>query len=107
MARQPDSDARIRWARLIALQRESDLTIAQFCNRHEVSTASFYQWRRKLPTLSDSPGQFLPVQVETTPGLRSMTQVQFPCGTRIDFDSADTAALNLVLDRLVPSEVSR
>jgi hypothetical protein len=107
MARQPDSDARLRWTRLIALQRESDLTIAQFCNRHDVSTASFYQWQRKLPKLSDSPGQFLPVQVETAPGLRSMTQVQFPCGTRIDFDSADTAALNLVLDRLVPSEVSR
>ena len=30
------------------------MTIAQFCDCHQISTASFYSWRRKLAT-SDPP----------------------------------------------------
>jgi hypothetical protein len=41
----------------MARRRESRLTVAEFCRREGVSTASFYLWRRRLspPDRASSP----------------------------------------------------
>ena len=69
MARRPDPALRQWWRELISLQPDSGLTIAQFCDQHGISTASFYLWRRKLdatngPTTEGPPVDgFLSVEV--------------------------------------------
>ena len=39
------------WLRRMQRFSQSRLTVAEFCDREEVSVAAFYQWRRKLVTL--------------------------------------------------------
>lgn len=44
-----------QWRTLIERQQASGLSIAAFCRRHDVVTASFYAWRRRLGESSGSP----------------------------------------------------
>ena len=39
------------WLRRMQRFSQSRLTVAEFCDREDVSVAAFYQWRRKLVTL--------------------------------------------------------
>jgi transposase-like protein len=108
MARLPDPDAFDRWSRLIDLHSLSDLTIADFCELHDVSTASFYQWRRKVrerhnTQQTDTPGSFLAVRVDQADPARRDVTVRFPCGTLIELDAQDSQNIQLVVDRLVAS----
>ncbi len=102
MARLPDPAASQRWSRLIQLHERSDLTVADFCDLHEVSTASFYAWRRKMRNQLDQQGEFLAVQVNQSPQRLGLTKIRFPCGTLIEIDSHDSQSLLLVVDRLSP-----
>ena len=106
MARLPDPAVHQRWTHLIQRHEQSDLTIADFCDQHGVSTASFYQWRRKIRNPVDTRGEFLAVEVSQPHSLTRDVRVRFPCGTRIELDPRDTENLLMVVDRLVshPSE---
>lgn len=96
MGRSPNPQLRQWWRELIDAFDPGESTVAEFCRRHEVSTASFYQWRRKLqgdrrrPSQTDPPDDapgFLKVQVsepevpESQPALAS---IRLPRGVRID-----------------------
>ena len=50
----------------------SNLTAVEFCQRERVSTASFYQWRKKLED-SDIPAgqQLLPAKPKFVPVVRT------------------------------------
>ena len=48
MARSADPELRQWWRELIASFDSTRESVAEFCHRHEVSTTSFYGWRRKL-----------------------------------------------------------
>jgi transposase-like protein len=48
MARQIDTAKQNRWLQLIARWQGSQLTVFEFCQRHRISEASFYSWRRVL-----------------------------------------------------------
>jgi len=48
MARKVNQELRDQWRRQIHRQRQSGLTVAEFCQREGVSTATFYGWKRKL-----------------------------------------------------------
>ncbi len=37
-----------QWAKIIAAQRRSKLTIAEYCRRHDIALATFGYWRRRL-----------------------------------------------------------
>lgn len=100
MARLPDPAVHKRWTRLIQQHEQSGLTIAEFCQLHEVSTASFYQWRRKTRNQSDPRGEFLAVEVSESRSSARDVRVNFPCGTQIEIDADDTQSLLLVVDRL-------
>ena len=40
--------SRSQWQSLIARAEHSELSIAEFCRRESISTASFYNWRKRL-----------------------------------------------------------
>jgi len=61
MPRKPDPELRRWWRELIHSYDPERMTVAEFCHWRGVSTASFYQWRRKLED-DDSPA-IIPVEV--------------------------------------------
>ena len=48
MARRPDAVRQSHWLELIRRWRRSRITVREFCQRHQVSEASFFSWRRVL-----------------------------------------------------------
>jgi transposase-like protein len=48
MAKRPDAAKQGRWLELIRRWQRSQSTIREFCERHQVSEASFFSWRRVL-----------------------------------------------------------
>ena len=44
----PARRSRAQWQALLARATRSSLSVAEFCRREGVSTASFYTWRRRL-----------------------------------------------------------
>lgn len=100
MTRLPDPAVERRWSRLIQLHEKSDLTIARFCDQHGVSTASFYQWRRKIRSAPDRPGEFLAVEIGGQRPTVQEVRVRFPCGTQIELDPEDSKNLQLIVERL-------
>lgn len=48
MARQPDARKQQRWLNLMQRWQLSQLTVRAFCERHGLTEASFYLWRRVL-----------------------------------------------------------
>jgi transposase-like protein len=51
------------WRRWIARWQTSGLSVAAFCARHELATASFYTWRRTLRRRDAAPAAFVPVRL--------------------------------------------
>ena len=105
MVRLPDPAVRHRWSRLIQLREQSDLAIYDFCDLHEVSTASFYRWRQKLRNQVDQTGEFLAVQIDQPRPQSGGTKIHFPCGTQIELDSCDANSLMIIVDRLAPQPI--
>lgn len=58
------SDRAAYWRRIVERQAESGLSIVRFCEREDVSTASFYNWRRRLAEEDDERSAFVPVHVQ-------------------------------------------
>jgi len=48
MAKRPDGAKQDRWLELIRRWQQSQITVREFCRRHQVSEASFFSWRRVL-----------------------------------------------------------
>jgi len=59
MAQHPDAGKQRRWLELIGRWQQSQFTIREFCERHQVSEASFFSWRRVLRQrgLLDEPAE--------------------------------------------------
>jgi transposase-like protein len=101
----------------------SNSTIADFCDRAGVSTAAFYQWRRKLADAASPAGaekdaglaklspaaaslNFLPVEIV---GSRNgdVVEVQLPSGIRVLVPSRDQESLRTVLETFVRERETR
>ena len=39
-----------QWAKIIAAQRQSSLTVVEFCRRRGIAKATFWYWRKRLAT---------------------------------------------------------
>lgn len=104
MPRTADPEVRRRWKRLIGSFEPGRETVAEFCERHAVSTASFYGWRRRLrdagtTSTNHAPSSFQPVLV--TAG--AAPRVRLPSGVVLELGD-DPRALELALDRLLAAE---
>lgn len=59
------------WRDLLRRYSESGMTVVAFCEEQRVSTASFYNWRRRMnddgrsPESVSEPPAFLPISVAT------------------------------------------
>ena len=117
MGRAADPELARWWRELIERADASSLTIIEFCRRHEVSTASYYNWRRKFLEADqecrelgarreperDGDGAFLPVNVSETE-VRSeqclTVRIALPQGARIDIPAAERALVLSVVAAL-------
>ena len=57
------SDRAVHWRELLERQAQSELTVRDFCEFEGVSTASFYNWRRRLAERLDDAPAFVPITV--------------------------------------------
>jgi hypothetical protein len=103
-----------RWRGLLRRQAGSGLSVAEFCRRHHVSQASFYQWRKRLqgerPARSGPPparlgspmpaGNFLPLSVVGAAGV----EVELPCGAMIRIPVGDGRTLEQLISLLMRRE---
>src|SRR5438876_9703121 len=48
MAQHPDAAKQRRWLEFIRRWQQSQTTVREFCEHHQVSEASFFSWRRVL-----------------------------------------------------------
>ena len=39
-----------QWTKIIEAQRQSDLTVVEFCRRRRIAKATFWYWRKRLVT---------------------------------------------------------
>jgi hypothetical protein len=117
MSRGPDLARRELWRRRMREFERSAATVADFCDRVGVSTAAFYQWRRKLADGSSSAGltkpppqatpsrtaaaslSFLPVEI-MGPRNGDVVEVLFPSGIRVLVPSRDQESLRTFLECL-------
>jgi len=115
MARTPDPELRRWWRGLIDAFDSRRWTVAEFCSRHDVSAASFYNWRRRLQEeeADEPPGgpsaapAFLPLQIAKglAPRERSV-QVHLPGGVRVEVPPQDRDLLFELIARVTPEGAS-
>jgi hypothetical protein len=97
MARPKDPDLERRWRQRLQRRASSGLTVAAFCAREGVSTASFHAWKRRLATPSvllpqQRPPLFVPLRLEGPPSPAAQARppavaIELPHQVRLHFDS--------------------
>src|SRR5262249_25131683 len=81
--RRPDPATHHLWQQRLDRFRTSGLTVADFCEREGISTASFYAWRRRFeagaaPAVADAP-RLVPVRL-VTPRASAPVDLPLPSG---------------------------
>jgi len=101
MARVPDPQLRDWWQRLIDSFDSQSASVARYCLKHGVSTASFYRWQRKLQS-ANSP-KFLKVDVRDDRSPQDglpIASIHFPHGVRLDLPVGDPQLLHNAIHAL-------
>jgi transposase-like protein len=99
MPRHADPALRRRWQTLIDKHSRSGLSVAEFCRRHQCSTASFYLWRRKLDQLRQAPA-FLPVNLRAAEPRQAHFRVRLASGAVIEIPDRQIDTLLQLVDHL-------
>jgi hypothetical protein len=74
-----DKSKEALWRRTVRQQRQSGLTIREFCRKHHVRETAFYFWRRELADRDAARRRrmtFLPVRVAATPAQPTAAEVE-------------------------------
>jgi transposase-like protein len=103
MGRRASGEQEAYWRGVIGRQKQSGLSIAEFCRREQISPASFYNWRRRLRgSMEERTPQFVPVAL--TPPSRADFEIRLPGGVSIlapdDFEEASLRRLLQVVVEL-------
>ena len=88
MAQRPDAGKQERWLELIRRWQQAQMTVREFCQRHHVSEASFFSWRRVLrergllldPPLQAEATSFVKLTVAPSP---TASEVEVVLGNRV------------------------
>lgn len=80
MAQKMDLELRAAWRQRIERQRESGLTVAEFCRRERVPQGSFYLWKRKLQSKSGSKSRRPAKRQPAARAVRSQPQAPSEAG---------------------------
>ena len=101
--------SRLKWQQRIETQKDSGLSVSQFCQQHGCSASSFYQWRRKLGSPSPKPateisvpaalglGAFQQLIPKRPSGLVPSIDLVLPGGTIARVPADQLEALEIVL----------
>ena len=120
MGRRADTDRAAFWGDLVERRRHTGLSVARFCGEVGVSSASFYQWQRKLRADAAAASNTQPdpraasrlVPVHIVPdalgghdGAAGTLEVELPGEIRLRIPSGyDVATLQVVLSLLLLKE---
>jgi len=114
MAGKIDSSKAALWTERLQRFDASSLTVARFCAKEGCSTASFYQWRRKLwkssspkrKTTNSNPAasseRFRPLTIAISP---ARVGIHFPSGTRVELAGGDHELVCRVVREILQGEV--
>jgi len=112
MARGSAGKAQQRWQERLARFESSGLTVEAFCLEEQVSTASFYHWRRRLANIgssaqptADAQPLFQAVHVSAVTAVLS---IQLPNGTKLQVPADQLDLARVVVAQLaapLPSNV--
>jgi hypothetical protein len=91
---------RARWRKLIEEQERSGLSIAEFCRHKGFTSASFYQWRKKLRETPQPEDLFVPLHVIGSGGV----EIEFACGAVLRVPNGDSQTLAQVVSLLKQNE---
>ncbi len=98
MGRPRDPQSERLWSRRLERHQAGGLSIAAFCEREGIATASFYYWRRRLaeegihPRSSQAPPLFVPLRLDDSrardgvPAARPV-EIDLPAGVRLRLDA--------------------
>lgn len=93
MGRRANPEVARRWRERMARQAKGGLSVAEFCEAEDVTTASFYRWRRRLSERKESPSvgaKFVAVQLApATAGV----QIELPGGAVVSLPPEASAEL--------------
>jgi transposase len=85
------------WAKTIAEQEESGLSVPDFCRENGVCAGSFYHWRRRLRRVEE-PVRFARVETKPVPGGSAPLELIFASGECLRISrGVDAATLQLVM----------
>jgi hypothetical protein len=93
-----------QWRRWISQWRASGLSVRTFCDRHGLTTPSFYAWRRTLERRAAEQAAFVAVQVVAgpSPAPASALEIALANGRTVrvapGFDAATVWQLLAVLE---------
>lgn len=90
---------REEWRDLVRRQRESGLSISEFCRREKTTEGSFYRWRRTFG--EEGEPSFVPLTVVES----RRVEVDLPCGATIKI-AADQESLRQVFAALLSVEAN-
>ncbi len=98
MARSFDPEKVLVWQQRLARFQTAGLSVVRFCHQEGVSTATFYQWRKKLAQrkhaqAAPDPSAFAKVTLVATADVR----VSLPGGTQLHVPTGDPHTLQVVL----------
>jgi transposase-like protein len=83
LGRPRDASKEQQWRRRIQQWRRSGLSVRAFCDRHGLTQASFYLWRRELQHRDGAAVSFVPVEVAASETSRSESGIEiFLAGER-------------------------
>lgn len=88
------------WQQLISEHKQSGLTVKAFCQKHGVSEALFYSWRKRV-VVEDQPARFALVATNGVAPSAPALQLVLTGGERLEIPSGtDEATLRTVLGLL-------
>lgn len=96
MTRLPNPQRALHWRERLGRFDQSELTVAAFCELEGCSTASFYQWRRRLRAGElSSASAFVPVEFDSGDlgtGAERTIQIDLPGGAVVRIPSGATVS---------------
>ena len=88
---------RDEWRELVDRQRESGLSVSEFCRREQTTENSFYRWRRRLTEEVET--RFVPLSITQ----RATVDIELPCGATVKV-ATDRQSLQEVFAALLSFE---
>ncbi|MDD1826096.1 hypothetical protein LRP52_28375 [Photobacterium sp. ZSDE20] len=88
------------WQERLKQQKNSGMTIADWCEQNQITQSQFYYWQKKLTTTTYEPSStMVPISI---PSSSIPLVIETPCGYRISVNDASAMALLPQLIRCLP-----